>query len=287
MNSPTNNSRTVAVIGTGLIGTSVALALRNQGIRTYLHDRNPAAAAAAAARGAGILGLPSTAVDLAVVAVPPAGIAAVLAEIQDKRLARAYTDVGSVKTAPLAEAEAMGCDLTTYLGGHPMAGGERSGPACARPDLFRDRNWVLTPLATTSAETLGTVIDVVRMTGARPIMMAHAEHDRIVARTSHVPHVIAAALAASLDSADDAMLGLCGAGIKDATRIAAGDTALWTQILRANATEVSKVLSEIAADLTAVSQALGSDVDAMTALLHRGNTGRALLIGEHRGADHG
>nr|WP_280455362.1 prephenate dehydrogenase/arogenate dehydrogenase family protein [Nocardia brasiliensis] len=221
------------------------------------------------------------------VAVPPTDIAAVLAEYQEKGLARTYTDVGSVKAAPLSEAEAIGCDLTTYLGGHPMAGGERSGPAAAAPDLFRARQWVLTPLPLTTPETISTVTDFVGMMGARPVMMTHAEHDRIVARTSHVPHVVAAALAACLDGADDAMLRLCGAGIKDTTRIAAGDTVLWTQILQANATEVSKVLAEIAADLTAASLALGSGSADMTTLLQRGNNGRALLTGERVGADHG
>ncbi|WP_280443877.1 prephenate dehydrogenase [Nocardia brasiliensis] len=287
MNAPSGNLRTVAVVGTGLIGTSIALALRKQGVCTYLRDRDPAVAAAAADRGAGILGSPPAVVDLAVVAVPPADIAAVLVECQNMGLARSYTDVGSVKSAPLAEAEAMGCNVTTYLGGHPMAGGERSGPGAAAPELFQDRAWVLTPLPETSSETFSIVVDFVDKVGAHPIVMTHAEHDRVVARTSHVPHVIAAALAACLDGADAEVLGLCGAGLNDATRIAAGDTTLWTQILRANATEVSKVLSEVIADLTAVAHTLSSDSIELPTLLRRGNNGRALLAGKHAGADHG
>ncbi|MFE9575162.1 prephenate dehydrogenase [Nocardia sp. NPDC006044] len=275
------------MIGTGLIGTSVALALRENGVRTYLHDRDPAAAATAAARGAGVLGLPSSMVDLAVIAVPPSSIAAVLAECQANGLARCYTDVGSAKTEPLAEAEATGCDLTSYVGGHPMAGGERSGPVAATADLFRDRTWALTPLTCTRADALRSVMDFVGMTGARPLLMTHVDHDRIVARTSHVPHLVASALAASLAGADASVLRLCGAGVKDATRIAAGDVALWTDILRANATEVSKILSEIATDLASVAHSLQSDPGEVAGLLRRGNSGRALLIGEPAGVGNG
>jgi len=98
-----------------------------------------------------------------------------------------------------------------------------------------------------------------------------------VASTSHVPHLVASALAASLRRADDYVLQLCGAGIRDATRIAASDAQLWTDILRTNATEVSKVLFEIAGDLTAAAHALSTDATELTGLLVRGNAGRALL----------
>jgi len=277
--NPDTLVRTAAVIGTGMMGTSVALALRARGIHVYLRDRDPAAAAVAAARGAGTVEHPPEPVDVAVIAVPPGDIAGVLRQCQATGLARVYTDVGSVKAAPLAAAEAAGCDLTKYVGGHPMAGSERSGPMAASPALFLDRVWVLTPLATTDPDAMSSVVNLVELTGAQPAMMAHADHDRAVARTSHAPHLVASVLAASLDDADDSVLQLCGSGIRDATRIAGGDPALWTDILSMNATAVSKVLSEIATDLAAAADAVAADPAALTNLLRRGNAGRALLTG--------
>lgn len=277
--NPDSSVRTVAVIGTGMMGTSVALALRARGAQVYLRDRDPAAAAVAAARGAGTVEAPPEPVDVAVIAVPPGDIAGVLARSQATGLARVYTDVGSVKAAPLAAAEAAGCDLTSYVGGHPMAGSERSGPMAASPALFLDRVWVLTPLATTKPEAMSLVVNLVELTGAQPVVMAHADHDRAVARTSHAPHLVASVLAASLDDADDSVLRLCGAGIRDTTRIAGGDAALWTDILSTNATAVSKVLSEIATDLAAAADAVSTDPSVLTNLLRRGNAGRARLTG--------
>ncbi|MBF6170969.1 prephenate dehydrogenase [Nocardia blacklockiae] len=269
--------RTVAVIGCGLIGTSVALALRRRGVVVHLHDIDPAAVRAAACRGAGIAGLPTVPVDLTVIAVPPAAVATVLADCQAEGLSRLYTDVAGVKSGPARAAALLGCDLATYVGGHPMAGGERSGPEAATPGLFDDRTWVLTPDARTHPDTVRAVADLITRLGARPVVLTAAEHDRVVARTSHVPHLISALLAARLADADATTLALCGAGIRDTTRIAAGNARLWTDILRANADEIAAVLTEFATDLHTAAHALRADPTPLTALLTRGNTGRATL----------
>jgi prephenate dehydrogenase len=275
--------RTVAVVGTGAIGTSVALALSRRGVRTYLLDRDPDAASMASRCAAGTVGVPTKPVDLAVLAVPPYSIAETLAEYQAQELARCYTDVASVKSAPLSRARELGCDMTTYVGGHPIAGSERSGPTAATETLFRDRMWVLTPLPDTATATVAAACELIRLCDARPILLDHNRHDRLVARTSHVPHLVAAALAATLDDAEETELRLCGAGIRDATRIAAGGPELWADILRSNAVEVVEALGPIIAALTAASQALttldaGTGIsDDLMELLVRGNTGRAAL----------
>lgn len=274
---------TVAVVGTGAIGTSVALALRRRGVDTYLLDRDPDAAAMASRYGGGAVGVPVEPVDLAVLAVPPGRVAEVLAEQQARGLARWYTDVASVKSGPLRRAQELGCDMTTYVGGHPIAGSERSGPAAATETLFEDRVWVLTPLPATAPATVAAARELVRSCGARPILLDHTHHDRLLARTSHLPHLIAAALAATLDDADETTLQLCGHGIRDATRIAAGDHELWTDILRSNANEVVEALAGVIAALTAASQALTTSdarteiTDGLTELLARGNAGRTAL----------
>jgi prephenate dehydrogenase len=279
----------IAVIGTGLIGTSIALALRAHDATVWLADADPAAARLAADLGAGEL-LPDATndpADIAVIAVPPAAVAATLAEAQTRNLAHAYTDVASVKQLPVAQARNQGCDLTRYVPGHPLAGREKHGPAAARADLFLGRTWALCPLPETSEAALQAVTNLVRTCGAVPVRTDPAAHDRWVALISHAPHLVAAAMAARLEEAPGEALDLAGQGLRDVTRIAAGDTALWTQILSGNAAPVAQVLAAVAADLAEAARVLAEDDDsdkAVAALLDRGQAGVARIPGKHGGA---
>jgi len=282
----------VAVIGTGLIGTSIALALRERGVGVWLADSDPAAARLAADLGAGEP-LPEAAgvcADVAVIAVPPAAVAATLAALQARGaagstgLARCYTDVASVKQLPVAQARALGCDMTSYVPGHPLAGREKHGPAAARADLFLGRTWALCPAAETSAEATETVTELVRACGAIPMRTDAAAHDRWVALISHAPHLVAAAMAARLETAPHEALELAGQGLRDVTRIAAGDTGLWTQILAANPEPVSEVLSAVAADLAEAARMLtDGDPKSVATLLDHGQAGVARIPGKHGG----
>ena len=279
----------IAVIGTGLIGTSIALALRERGSTVWLTDSDPAAARLAADLGAGELlpDAPNDPADVAVIAVPPAAVAATLAEAQARNLAHSYTDVASVKQLPVAQARNQGCDLTSYVPGHPLAGREKHGPAAARADLFLGRTWALCPLPETSQAALQAVTDLVRTCGAVPVRTDPAAHDRWVALISHAPHLVAAAMAARLEEAPGEALDLAGQGLRDVTRIAAGDTALWTQILSGNAAPVAEVLAAVAADLAEAARMLAEDEDsdkAVAALLDRGQAGVARIPGKHGGA---
>jgi prephenate dehydrogenase len=279
----------IAVIGTGLIGTSIALALRGHGSTVWLTDSDPAAARLAVDLGAGEL-LPDATndpADVAVIAVPPAAVAATLAEAQTRNLAHSYTDVASVKQLPVADARNQGCDLTRYVPGHPLAGREKHGPAAARADLFLGRTWALCPLPETSEAAIQAVTDLVRTCGAVPLRTDPAAHDRWVALISHAPHLVAAAMAARLEEAPGEALDLAGQGLRDVTRIAAGDTALWTQILSGNAAPVAEVLAAVAADLAEAARVLAEDDDsdkAVAALLDRGQAGVARIPGKHGGA---
>jgi prephenate dehydrogenase len=276
----------VAVLGTGLIGTSIALALRERGSRVWLADADPAAARLAADLGAGELQPPTLPVpaDVAVIAVPPAAVAATLADAQARGLARCYTDVASVKQLPVAQARALGCDMTSYVPGHPLAGREKHGPAAARADLFLGRTWALCPAPDTSEQATETVTDLVRECGAVPMRTEAAAHDRWVALISHAPHLVAAAMAARLDTAPHEALELAGQGLRDVTRIAAGDSGLWTQILSANAAPVAEVLAEVAADLAEAARMLTQgEPKSVTALLDRGQAGVARIPGKHGG----
>ncbi|MEI7032130.1 prephenate dehydrogenase [Streptomyces pratensis] len=248
--------RSAAVVGTGLIGTSIALALRGRGVTTYLLDRDPETARTAAGLGAGLAAVPRTPVDLAILAVPPQHVARALHEHQHLNLAHDFTDAASVKAKPQAEAAALGCDLSRYVGGHPMAGREQSGPLAARGDLFQGRPWVLTPAEGAGRRALDRTMELAELCGARPVVMGHEQHDRAVALISHTPHVVASLLAARLLHGDEAELQLAGQGLRDVTRIAGGDAELWTDIIGSNASAVADVLAEIVLDLRVVVEAL-------------------------------
>jgi prephenate dehydrogenase len=294
----------VIVIGTGLIGTSVALALRPQGVTVWLADSDPAAARLAADIGAGTVlpgdvperPPPGGAADIAVLAVPPQAVAPTLARAQAAGLARWYTDVASVKSLPVRQARAAGCDMASFVPGHPLSGRERSGPAAARADLFLGRPWVICPDPPARAAGLAAIEALARICGAEPVQVSAAEHDRWVALVSHAPHVLSAAMAARLADASDGALSLAGQGLRDVTRIAAGDTGLWTQILAANAAPVADVLAAVAADLAAVAEALadtaqaagpggpgGPDLKVLAALLEQGGAGVARIPGKRGG----
>ncbi|MFJ2651334.1 prephenate dehydrogenase [Streptomyces sp. NPDC087420] len=284
--------RTAVVIGTGLIGTSAALVLASRGVTVHLTDHDTTRSRTAAALGAGTDRAPDGPVDLALVAVPPAHVAATLAEAMRGGIARGYLDVASVKGGPRRELEALGLDLSAYLGTHPMAGKERSGPLAATADLFEGRPWVLTPTRDTDTEVLNLALELVALCRAVPVVMDADAHDRAVALVSHTPQLISSMVAARLADADETAVRLCGQGIRDVTRIAASDPAMWVDILSANPGPVADVLAGIAADLDETVGALRSlqsaDEDkrregaaGVEDVLRRGNAGRVRVPGKH------
>ncbi|ANW20894.1 prephenate dehydrogenase [Streptomyces clavuligerus] len=287
--------RTAAVIGTGLIGTSAALALSGRGVTVHLIDHDPERARTAAALGAGTDDPLEGPVDLAVVAVPPALTATALADAMRAGIARGYLDVASVKGGPRRELEALSLDLSSYIGTHPMSGKERSGPLAATADLFEGRPWVLTPTPVTDTEVLNLALELVALCRAVPVVMDADAHDRAVALVSHTPQLVSSMVAARLREADETAVRLCGQGIRDVTRIAASDPRMWVDILSANPGPVADVLSGIAADLdgtVAALRALASadpakredGVGAIEDVLRRGNAGRSRVPGKHGAA---
>ncbi|MFE9625291.1 prephenate dehydrogenase [Streptomyces sp. NPDC006527] len=287
--------RTALVIGTGLIGTSAALALAQRGVVVHLEDRDPEQARTAAALGAGTDEAPDGPVDVAIVAAPPAHVAGVLADVMRRGAARGYLDVASVKGGPRRELEALGLDLSTYLGTHPMSGREKSGPLAASGDLFEGRPWVLTPTRDTDTEVLNLALELVSHCRAVPVVMDADAHDRAVALVSHMPHLVSSMVAARLEKADEAAVRLCGQGIRDVTRIAASDPRMWIDILSANPGPVADLLTDVAGDLEETVRALralqSSDedkrregADGIEHVLRRGNAGQVRVPGKHGSA---
>jgi len=193
------------------------------------------------------------------------------------------TDVTSVKVLPLADAVREGGDARRLVGSHPLAGRELSGPEAARLDLFDDRAWVVCPSDEADPDRVQEVIDLVITCGGVPLRMDPREHDRAVALTSHAPQVLSSLIAARLLDADPDAVTVSGQALKDMTRVAQSDPALWQAILRANAESVAEVLGALAADLDAVVADLrtGDTGQATLDALSRGVAGRQRVPGKH------
>lgn len=274
---------TALIHGTGLLGTSVGLALRQIGVVTHLEDIEPASARTAAAMGAGITD-PCDDPDVVVIAVPPHVLAAEADAALRRFPAATVTDVGSIKAPMIDELRDRGADLSRFVGGHPMAGREVSGPAAGRGDLFEDRPWILTPLPQTDPSRLQAVEGLASGVGAVVATMDPDEHDRAVALCSHMPQVVASLLAAQLVGATDDELTVAGPGLRDTTRIAASDPHLWARILEANAEHVSRPLRSFRDELDQMLGLLDSkDVAGLAGLLGRGVTGLHRLPDKHGG----
>jgi len=271
----------VRIIGTGLLGTSVALGLREQSVEVDLEDSSPSRLRLAEDYGAGHgadSGTPFP--DLVVVATPPDVTASVVRDALARFPDAVVIDVASVKNGIAAEvADSAGRFIPT----HPMAGRERGGPTAARVDLFTGRPWVI--CADAGAAGAG-VQALVESLGAVVVTMSLEEHDRAVALLSHAPQAISSAVAAELGDAEVSWLNLAGQGVRDVTRIAASDPDLWAQIFEGNSTFVADRIDSVASRLGALATAL-RDVDnpgARTAVheaLRAGQAGVAALPGKH------
>ncbi|MEX0429156.1 prephenate dehydrogenase [Nocardioides sp. DS6] len=278
----------VEIIGTGLLGTSVGLACRRAGLEVVLSDTSPGHVRTARGLGAGRKRLPADRPQLVVVAVPPAQLGAVI--VQALRDTEAYdavvTDVGSVKSAPLDEVAAAvpAQTLRRYVGGHPMAGSERSGPLAGTASLFDGRPWAVTPHPAADPAAVALVEELAGLCGAVALRLDPEAHDRAVARTSHVPHLMSALVAARLTSAPADHLALSGQGVRDVTRVAAGDPALYGQIVAGNARAVTELLTEVRAQLETLIEAVsGGDGEALRAVLAEGVAGTQAIPGKHGG----
>jgi prephenate dehydrogenase len=281
---------TVAVLGLGRVGTSIALALRANGVRVLLADRDGPAVDAAVRRGAGeCLDESALPADLLVMSVSPSAVPETLLLAQARNLASVYTDVAGVKAAPTTRARQLGCDMTGFVPGHPIGGEEADS---ARADLFLGQIWALCQEEHTRPDAVMRTRRLVELCGAVPVLMDAETHDQFVALISHVPYLLASAMAGALANAPPEVVPRGDANVVDVTRPAAAEPERWIEILHQNARCVSRVLSEIAADLVDVCAALqlassGDDsyLDEVAALLRRGHAGwRRLTEGDTPGS---
>ena len=295
----------VHIIGTGLLGASLGLALSAKGHQVTLEDTSPTAQQLAADLGAGQVvtpkatnaeaadpnaatdaSSPAAHPDIVVVATPPDVAARVIASALEDYPNATVTDVASVKTRLLEAVRelATGTQLDRYIGCHPMAGREKSGAIAAQSDLFTARPWVICSDEDTPADRLGEVIAMAEDTGASVLHLDPRIHDAAVAKVSHVPQVVASLVASQLRHAPLEEISLAGQGLRDVTRIAASDPGLWTQILTGNAEEVRSVLVDLRTELDEVISALElgpGSTGLLAKAIALGNEGHDRIPGKH------
>ena len=276
-----NSLNHVRIVGAGLIGTSIALALRATGVTVTLCDSDSQAEALARDLMGDKNGDSSGVEDLCIVATPPDAVAGVIKAELSRNPELRVMEISSIKTKPVLDVSKISFDLAFFAPTHPMAGREVSGPQSARGDLFQGRPWILC-LDGVDPELSQMVRDVVSRCGGIALDRTVGEHDRAVALVSHLPQIVASLLAAQLVAGQGSDLDLAGAGLRDTTRIADSDGELWAQILAGNSAALRPLLINLQNDLSLAINKL-DDPAAMAQLIKNGQRGRALIPGKHGG----
>lgn len=276
---------TIAIVGVGLIGGSIGLAVRQRGLAEHVVGIGRRQSSLRIARQAGAV--TTTTIDLAkgvaeaelVVVCTPVGriVEDVRQTAEHAPPGTLITDAGSTKgeiVAALDEGLPRNC---RFLGGHPLAGGEKSGPTHARADLFDGRVVILTPTKNTRAEDFDTLEAFWNAVGAVVVQMSPEDHDQALSVTSHLPHAVASVLAAIVP---ERWYRLSGAGLLDTTRIAGSDPALWKQIFLQNRTHLTQAIDIFVEKLAQLRSGLErADEATIERILESGKNARDALGG--------
>ncbi len=275
--------RTLTIVGVGLIGGSIGLAAKRKGVAEVVVGAGRQQATLDRARALGALDDTCTDVaaavrraDVAVFCTPVNLIAEqVVACAAGCKPGTLLTDAGSTKAAIVRAVEGRLPKGVAFVGGHPLAGSEKRGPEHAAADLFEGRLTVVTPTPRTDPAAEARVITFWKALGARVKVMKPEEHDRALALTSHLPHLVASVLSGLLP---DALRELTATGFRDTTRVAAGDPSIWTGIFLQNRAELVEALGAFQDQVSDFKTALmANDPAAVDALLARGKRNRDAL----------
>lgn len=239
-----NQPKHIAILGLGLMGSSLALALRKRGIEATISGFARKEEVRLKAEASGMIDTahadPAEAVrdaDLVVICVPIWSIAALAKTvISALKPGAIVTDVGSTKSKLIQTMEALFAESEAcFVGSHPIAGSEKTGIDAGNPDLYTGRLTVVCPTENTPANAEQTVMELWEGAGSEVVKMSPEEHDAVLASTSHLPHMVAAALARSVANGDpSAKADFCGTGFQDTTRVASGSADMWVDIIDTN-----------------------------------------------------
>lgn len=270
----------------GLIGGSVALALKKAGSAAQIIGVGRSTESLQSALDLGVIDVACNDIaqalhnaDIVLIAAPVAQTASILTAIKPALAENTVvTDAGSTKSDVLACAqEILGEQFSQFVGGHPIAGAEKSGVTAATTDLYRNKNVVLTPTEATNADAVQRVRELWQHCGANVTEMPAATHDSIFAAVSHLPHLLAFALVDDIASRQNAeqLFGFAASGFRDFTRIAGSHPEMWRDISLANRTALLNEITAYQDELSRLKQMLEtSDGDALHALFDRASTAR-------------
>ncbi len=269
----------VRIVGAGLIGTSIGLGLVQSGIKVEMVDTDLDSQDLAMDL---IGGEQITQPDLVIFALPSSRLSLVINQEFELNPQSTFMDVGSVKNDVVLEVETVSALSTRFVPTHPMAGREIGGAGAARADLFQGRSWIVTPSADLAPESRSLVEELIEKLGATSIELSPKDHDRAVAKISHMPQIAASLLAKQLAGTPAEWMELAGQGLRDTTRIAGSDESLWKEIIYSNRGELRTLLINLQNDLQRMIDSL-DDPAQIADLIAAGRSGRALIPGKHGG----
>jgi prephenate dehydrogenase len=264
----------LAVVGTGLVGTSVALAARRAGVASVRGwDSDAARLREAAVERASSLADAVEGAELVVVSVPVGSVVEIVRDALATAPDATVTDVGSTKRVLSA------VDDPRFVAGHPLAGGATGGPGRASADLFDGAIWFLTPSPAAEATRVATVERFVAAVGARTVRLDPAEHDRLLAVTSHMPHALANLLMRAVARAGEDALGYAGASLREMTRVAGANAEIWADIFVDNGDLIAAALADLGSELAEIGRALsGGERDAVERWIAESATARTRML---------
>jgi prephenate dehydrogenase len=258
----------VKIVGSGLIGTSIGLALAQKNIKVLMVDSSDSAASMAQSLvDPGTRFTADHVFDVVVIAVPPSAFRDVVSLEKNMNTSSTFVDILSIKTKPQHEVDTFDGLPQRFVGTHPMAGREVSGAKSARGDLFTGRSWIICPSKQTTSASEAIALELIELCGGVAVKMSAEEHDQAMALVSHTPQILASLMAAALNGAKPEWLNLIGQGFRDMTRIADSDS---------NLSKVRKELERVESNL--------SGPNFAKEIIKSGNMGRSVIPGKHGGA---
>lgn len=272
----------VRVVGSGLIGTSLALGLKRAGYEVCVEDEDPQSEEIAQSL-IGQIGEPSTP-ELVVISTPISSISTLVLEYSRRFPQSRIIDIGGLKSEVLQEVEEFSDVSSRFCSTHPMAGREISGALAARGDLFEGRIWIYTPSQNSGPRVVEMALEVIAALGGVPIQLSAGEHDQAIAAISHLPQIVSSLLSATLCELPDRDINLAGQGLKDVSRLAASNSDLWAGLLHGNRAAVGEFLTIFANHLENLSTSLhNDDLRKTREILELGRVNHARIPGKHGG----
>lgn len=273
----------VRVVGAGLIGTSIALALKSRGKQVEIIDIQPAAQLLAVDL---VKGEQISQPDLILIAVPVDVTEEVVLQQISSNPNSLVCDLSSVKSDLQLKVKQLSGNTNKFISLHPMAGRELSGAEGARADLFDGRAWIAIENPEADERAKSIVSELIKICSGTAYWMSATEHDQVVANLSHLPQILSSALAAQLNSISEENLHTAGQGLRDVTRLAKSDAHLWTKILLNNNQSISVALLRFIADLSKLEKDLSSKNERnIKSFLQSGIKGKNRIPGKHGAKD--